>query len=88
MYTYEKLKPQLFTEEGQVMFLNIRDNVHALLKLAGAVRTSEAISVASGDSWLMLACMDRLVELEEIRMVGDGHVAVQHQVYVGYKVRM
>jgi hypothetical protein len=36
-----------------------------------------------GDTWDMLACMDRLVELGEIREVTmNGDVAGQHRVFV------
>lgn len=87
MYKYEELKPQLFTEEGQVKFLGIRDNVNKLLNTAGAVRLQEAIRGASGDSWLMLACVDRLVELGEIKEVTENlNVAGQHRVFVSNKV--
>jgi hypothetical protein len=61
------MRDEIFTENGQVMFLSIRDNVRRLLKQAGAVRMQEAIAGTCGDSWLMLACVDRLVELGELR---------------------
>ena len=83
-YDYQTERPKLFTDEGQRMFLLIRDNVHHLLKLAGAVRAEEAIKCATGCTWLMLACLDRLVELEEITPMGsrDG-VCAQYHVYTG-----
>lgn len=67
MYTYEELKPQLFTDEGQRLFLRIRDHVNRLLAMSGAVRMQEAIAQSPGDSWTMLACVDRMVELGELR---------------------
>lgn len=81
-YSYETERPKLFTEDGQVMLLKIRDNVQRLLKEAGAVRADRAIESVGGDSWLMLACLDRLVELGEIRRVSEGTCG-QHQVFVG-----
>lgn len=81
MYKYSEAKPRLFTEDGQKMFLAIRDNVHRLLKLAGAVRMEEAMC-GGGSSWDMLACVDRLVELGEIREITNGDVAGQHRVFV------
>ena len=81
MYTYEGEKRALFTEEGQVMFLKIRDNINRLLESAGAVRMQEAISVVTGSSWTMLACVDRMVELGEIREITGQGVAGQYRVF-------
>jgi len=82
MYNYDQEKKGLYTEEGQRTFLQIRDRVHSLLDTAGAVRLQEAISKSSGDSFLMLACIDRLVELGEIREVaGEGSLS-QFKVFV------
>jgi hypothetical protein len=39
-------------------------------------------SAGSGDSWTMLACMDRLVELGEIREVPQSGVAGQDRIFV------
>jgi len=83
MYNYSEAKPRIFTEDGQKMFLAIRDKTHRLLKLAGAVRMEEAMSgCGGGSSWDMLACVDRLVELGEIREITNGNVAGQHRVFV------
>lgn len=83
MYQYEKLKPLLFTDEGQRMFLKVRDFVHKTLATAGAIRMNEAMSAAGGgDSWTMLACVDRLVELCEIREVPQTGVAGQDRIFV------
>ena len=81
MYVYKNLKEDLFSDQGQIKFLTVRDNVQRLLKEAGAIRMSEAIRPVSGDSWLMLACVDRLVELGEIREI-TVNVAGQNRVFV------
>lgn len=82
-YSYELERPAVFTESGQLMFLEIRDNAGRLLTAAGAVRLHELIKGVPGDSWLMLACVDRLVELNEIREITPaGSVAGQHRVFV------
>jgi hypothetical protein len=81
MYNYETEKKELFTEYGQVMFLEIRDNVKVLLKKSGAVRMQEAIAGSSGSSWTMLACIDRMVELKELREITGSGVAGQHRVF-------
>lgn len=82
MYNYSEVKPKVFTEDGQKVFLAIRDNVHNLLDLAGAVRMTEAIRGSLGSSWTMLACVDRLVELDEIRELTDDSVTQLHRVFV------
>ena len=68
MYSYKHEKKRLFTEEGQEMFIKIRDKAKALLKVAGCFRM-DSVMVATGDTWMMLACVDRMVELGEIREV-------------------
>ena len=65
-YRYEDLRESLFTDDGQRMFLAIRDRAKMLLREAGAFRLDNVIEKQTGDSWMMLACVDRLVELGEI----------------------
>lgn len=87
MYSYEQEKPELFTESGQVVFLKIRDNVKRLLALAGAVRMREAIAGNSGDIWQRQACVDRLVELGEIREITHGKTPGHYRVFVAASSR-
>jgi hypothetical protein len=91
LYSYEIEKPNVFTERGQRLFLGIRDQVHRLLDLSGAVRMQEAMALPPGigaaSSWEMLACVDRLVELGEIREVTSGNVAGQDRVFVAKETR-
>jgi hypothetical protein len=68
-YSYEKEKPYIFTEEGQRDFLKVRDHANKLARIAGAFTVEHAMEAISGDSWAMLACVDRLVELKEFRYV-------------------
>lgn len=75
MYDYEIERKRVFTEDGQVTFLAIRDNIKKLLELSGAVRFEQAIKGIAGDSFLMIACIDRLVELGELEEITpDGEV--------------
>lgn len=84
MYRYEDLKPKLFTEEGSVLYTQIRDRVKRLLVEAGAVSMGAAISKSTGDTWLMMACVDRMRELGELRDITVGlAVAGQDRVFVG-----
>lgn len=82
MYNYQTEKSKIFTEDGQEIFLKIRDKVQQLLKLSGAVMMQNAISGVNGDSWLRLACVERLVETKEIREITKENVAGQHRVFV------
>lgn len=66
MYRYEDEKAQVFTEQGQIMFLKIRDRIKKALSETGAITIGNAITGRSGSSFTMLACVDRLVELGEI----------------------
>jgi hypothetical protein len=61
-YQYSAERPGLFTEEGQVRFIRIRDKVNGLLRSAGAFRLQELGAV----SWEEIACVDRMVELGEL----------------------
>lgn len=82
-YDYATERPKLFTEDGQVMLLKIRDNVRRLLNTAGAFQAGKAFADVSGDSWKMLACLDRLVELGELeRVTPKGTVWGQYEVFV------
>jgi hypothetical protein len=65
------------------MFLQIRDRVQKLLKESGAFMLENAINKQSGDSWNILDCIDRLVELNEIKEVTkENEVSGQHRVFI------
>lgn len=81
-YQYETEKPKLFTEEGQRLFLAIRDKTALLLETSGAARMQEMISGQSGNVWEMLACVDRMIELGELREITHDGVAGQYRVFV------
>ena len=82
MYSYANQRAEVFSESGQVIFLKVRDNARRLFKLAGAVRMTELVADCSGSNWTILACVDRMEELGEIRRADDGKCATQNQVYV------
>ena len=82
-YSYEEEKSFLFTDDGQRMFLKIRDNAKRLLREAGAFALGNVIQAASsGNDWQKIACVDRLVELGEIREITGDDVAGQFRVFV------
>lgn len=67
MYIYEKEKPALFTEKGSVIFIKVRDRVQQLLAVSGAAMMTKIITGFIGiDMWLLMACVDRLIETNEI----------------------
>lgn len=83
MYDYQKEKPKLYTEEGQDLFIEIRDRVHQLAKKSGAVRMEEAIGGFSGFNRLHMACVDRMVERGELREITQNSiVAGQNRIFV------
>lgn len=79
-YNYLEQKPNIFKEENQQRFLDVRDKAHRLLKEQGWFRMEEATSEVVGDTWDQLACVDRLVELGEIKEIPtDG--PNQHRIF-------
>lgn len=84
-YSYQTERPNIFTESGQVHFIEVRDKINKLLDTAGAFRMDK-LSV-SGDSWLTLACVDRMVELKElVPLRPEGSCWGQFQVYTTSQV--
>jgi hypothetical protein len=82
-YDYQTERPFVFTEDGQVMFLKIRDKAKHLLETSGAASCEKLISGCTGDSWSMLACVDRLVELRELLEVPNIYSrAGQHRLFI------
>lgn len=77
-YRYQELRAQLFTDDGQRLLLKVRDRVHALLEESGACDTEHAIAGIGGDSWLLLACLDRLSELGELECIFAPSPAQRH----------
>lgn len=67
-YIYEECKSEIFSEEGQIDFLKVRDNVKELLKIAGAFDIHH-VKMVHSDNFFTYACIDRLLELGEIREV-------------------
>jgi len=84
MYTYEECKKEIFTEDGLVTFLAIRDNVKKLLKKSGAVMMSNAISGSdTSNTWTRLACVDHLVALAELREIKQNKdIRIQDRIFV------
>jgi len=87
-YNYQTEKQKIFTEAGQVKFLKIRDRAKMLLKEAGAFSMFCVLKDTSGIRWEAQACVDRLVELGEIREITPLDVAGQDRVFVGERIEV
>ena len=84
-YKYNENKPWMFSDEGQRIFLRVRDFSQKALQMSGAVRCQELMDRSgAADPWHMLACVDRLVELGEIIEIPTTGPA-QHRVFVSGK---
>lgn len=82
MYNYDTEKPYTLTDEGQRKCFTVRNVADHALKIAGAVRADVLMTAAgSGDSFKLMACVDRLVEIGELREI-PTHGAWQHRVFV------
>lgn len=79
-YSYSTQRQQVFTETGTRMLLEIRDLARAALRTTGAVQMSRLF--VSGDSWDSLACVDYMLEREELREITGPEVAGQDRVFV------
>ena len=73
-YKYEDERANLFTEDGQVLFLAVRDAANQLLTIAGAFKADRALDAAVkklgvATNWGAYAVLDRMVELDELKEV-------------------
>jgi len=68
LYRYEDLKPKLFTEAGRKALEETRVVVASLLMSRSRCTLDEVLTNSHmvGDSWLPIACVDRMVELGEL----------------------
>jgi hypothetical protein len=82
-YDYATERPRVFTENGQKMFLQIRDRAKRLTAESGAATLGRIIHGVSGDTWQMIACVDRLIELGELREIKYGdYVSGQNRLFI------
>ena len=85
-YSYDAERADVFSENGQVQFLSIRDRIKKHIEMSGCVSLGKAIADESGDTFQMLACVDRLVEIGEIvRIENPRDRSTQGQIIVRAK---
>lgn len=82
MYNYEIEKQKMFTDQGQRNFIKVRDRAKRLLAESGAFMMFAALEDISGESFEMMAYVDRLVELGEIKEITPAGVIGQDRVFV------
>lgn len=69
-YKYEDQKRELFTDAGSRRFHAMLKHCRTLLDASEAFTMAAAMRApSSGDTWQQMACVDRMVELGEIREV-------------------
>jgi len=71
MYKYEDYRPFLFSEEGQVVFLKKRDIIKDMLNKSKYVDLEDIVRNTSGSNFETIACVDRMLELNEIVEMTD-----------------
>lgn len=82
MYDYQKHKAFTLTDAGQRKLLKIRDFAFECFRTAGSAR-ADKLMIGGGDSWDTMALIDRLVEIGDIREVGqESKIAWQCRVFV------
>lgn len=87
-YNYETEKLRIYTPEGIGMLMKVFTNVNELHKASGAFKASNAWRGITGDVWLMLACLDLLVENGYIREIVGDNTAGQDRVFICIKDRL
>lgn len=82
-YCYETEKPWLLTDEGQRVFIRSRDKILAAIKTTGAINGAKAVAIIedAGDSWKMVAIIDRMAELGDIHKVTPESWSFQCSIY-------
>lgn len=82
MYKYESMKSVLFTDAGQRKFIKTIDFVKEVIQKAGCVRMDVVLSRIGGDAWEVMACVDRLVELGELKEVLQCGAFGQDRIFI------
>jgi hypothetical protein len=83
-YSYDEYRPHVFTEAGQERLLGVIRKARACLALSGAVRSGILADAADTDGrierylldtrYKQMACVDRLVEMNILRVATDAAV--------------
>lgn len=82
MYKYDDMKAKLFSDEGQRKFLQVRDKINSIIPASGCIRLGEVMTNIGGDSWIIMACVDRMVELGELVEIKYENSIAQKRIFV------
>lgn len=81
MYNYNEQKPFLFTEEGNKMYTKILIKVLNALQSTQLILMADILNNLNSDLWSMMACVDRLIELNLIVEITGSDVAGQNRIF-------
>lgn len=83
MYSYENEKHKIFTEDGMLEFLKVRDAVLGVLKTSGAITMDKAMNLTHvSNSWYSMALVDHMEVVGDIVEVTRGEdVCGQHRIF-------
>ncbi len=69
MYDYEAEKQDLLTPAGVKQLMKVRDKARFILTIKSRASMVELIEGMLGSSWTNMACIDLLLEIEELREI-------------------
>jgi len=81
VYKYEDRRSYVFTERGVPQLMRIKDRANRLIREAGAAKLGNIIADETGCSWDLLACVDYLVELGNMKEIKRDCMA-QNRVFI------
>lgn len=83
-YDYQTERPYVLTDEGQRRVFAVADFATRAIEMSGAVTAGKLMSAAgSGDSWKLMACVDRLVEIGRLREIAFPRSTWQERIFIG-----
>lgn len=81
-YSYRKLRPTVFTEDGTVALLKAKRIIERAIKAADCVAMGMLLTTR-GNTWESMAIVDYLVEIGEIQEIRQERTpAGQHRIFV------
>lgn len=82
-YEYSEQKPYVFTDQGSRDVIRVFRFADGCFKFSGAATAGVLMNKAeTSSSWEKMACVDRLVEMGEIREIPQAGCFWQHRVFV------
>lgn len=84
MYIYKRERANIFKDHNHVTFLQVRDKTLYYLKEHGVIRVDAVLKGITGDSWVMLASFDYMVEIGELKEinVSSKQTPANHRIFI------